>query len=76
LVFGNPLSTIITFLYYLSKPVLYIFALVITINGPQGFWAVVFYILFGIQVPKIIYNFVGSIIMIVCVIREIVCCKH
>ena len=59
------LSMIVPFAYYIIKPVLYIWALVITILGVQDFFAIAFYILMAIQTPRMIKNFIGSISIII-----------
>lgn len=58
------LSVIVPYAYYIIKPILYIWALVVTILGVQDFFAIAFYILMGIQVPKMLMNFVGTILII------------
>lgn len=58
------LSVIVPFAYYIVKPIIYVWALVVTILGVQDFFAIAFYILMGIQTPKMIINFIGSIIII------------
>lgn len=46
------------------RPGLYIWALVITINGPQDFLAIAFYIIAGLQALSIIKNFLGEIFIL------------
>ena len=58
------LSVIIPYTYYIIKPLLYVWALVVTILGVQDFFAIAFYILMGIQTPRMIKNFIGTILII------------
>lgn len=58
------LSVLIPYSYYIIKPFLYVWALVVTILGVQDFFAIAFYILMAIQTPKMITNFIGTILII------------
>lgn len=64
------LSVIVPYTYYIIKPLLYIWALVVTILGKQDFFAIAFYILMGIQTPRMIKNFIGTILIIYYKIME------
>lgn len=64
------LTKIIPFTYYILNPIIYIVALVITIMGKQDFFAITFYVLMGIQTPKMIKNFIGTILIIYYTISE------
>lgn len=66
LFWSQSLAVIVPRAYYLIKPILYIWALVVTILGAQDFFAIAFYILMGLQIPKMIMNFIGTIISIYC----------
>ena len=59
------LSVFIPYAYYIIKPILYIWALVVTLLGAQDFLAIAFYILMGIQTPKMIMNFLGTVIIVI-----------
>lgn len=54
------LTVLIPYAYYIIKPFLYAWALVVTILGVQDFLAIAFYILMGLQTPKMIMNFIGT----------------
>lgn len=58
------LSVIVPYAYYIIKPIIYVWALLVTILGVQDFFAIAFYILMGIQTPKMIINFIGTILII------------
>lgn len=64
------LSVIVPFAYYIIKPVLYIWALVITILGVQDFFAIAFYILAALQAVNIIRNFIGTILIIIAALTD------
>lgn len=64
------LSTIVPYAYYIVKPILYVWALVVTILGVQDFLAIAFYILMGIQTPRMIKNFIGTILILIDAITE------
>lgn len=57
---SKKLAVIVPYVYYIANPILYVWALVVTIQGPQDFFAIAFYILMAIQVPKMIVNFIGT----------------
>ena len=42
----------------LARPILYIWAFVVTIKGPQDYLAIAFYIIAGVQVISIVKNFI------------------
>lgn len=46
------------------RPGLYIWALIVTIAGPQDIVAIGFYVIFGCQLKNIIENFIGEIIIL------------
>ncbi|MBR4087531.1 MAG: hypothetical protein IKK30_06745 [Clostridia bacterium] len=48
-------------LYSLARPVLYIWALVITIGGEQDVVAIIFYILFAVQIFSMIKNLIFTL---------------
>lgn len=54
------MTMIVPFAYYIIKPALYIWALVITILGVQDFFTIAFYILMAIQIPGMIKKFIGA----------------
>lgn len=58
------LTQIIPFAYYIINPIIYISALVVSIQGPQDFFAIAFYILMGIQAPRMIKNFIGTTLIL------------
>lgn len=53
------------------RPALYIWALVIAINGPQDFVAIGFYIAAALQIWNIIKNFIGEILLILISARKL-----
>ena len=62
-------STLIAYIYrilhnILLRPGLYIWALIVTIAGPQDIVAIGFYIVFACQLMNIISNFIGEIIIL------------
>ena len=59
------LILIIGYAYYVIKPILYIWALVVTIQGKQDFIAIVFYILFALQIFPMVKNLIGTIWILV-----------
>lgn len=63
------LSTIVPYAYYIINPILYVWALIVTIIGVQDFLAIAFYILMAIQTPKMMKNFIGTIIILVLAIK-------
>ena len=64
LLWSVKLTVIVPYAYYIVKPILYVWALIVTILGVQDFWAIAFYILMGIQIPKMLMNFIGTILII------------
>ena len=52
------------------RPGLYIWALVVAINGPQDFVAIAFYIVAGLQAISIIKNFVTYVLAFVISMRS------
>lgn len=64
LLWSEKLTRIVPFAYYIINPILYVWALVVTILGVQDFFAIAFYILMGLQTPKMIKNFIGTILII------------
>ena len=71
LIFGS--FTYATFLYCvydIVRPILYIWALVVTIQGEQDFFAKAFYVLFAIQVITIAKRLIGTIGIILIALTE------
>lgn len=66
LLWSLKLSIIVPYAYYIINPILYVWALIVTILGVQDFFAIAFYILMGLQTPKMIKNFIGTILIIYC----------
>ena len=71
IVFATALSGNVGIAYFyrilhniLIRPGLYIWALIVTIAGPQDIVAIGFYIVLACQVINIIGNFIGEIIML------------
>ena len=64
LFWSQRLSVIVPYAYYIIKPILYTVALVVTIIGVQDFFSIAFYILMAIQTPKMIMNFIGTILIV------------
>lgn len=62
LLFGSLLYTGIVYcLYDIVRPILYIWGLVVTIQGKQDFFAIAFYVLMGLQIVNIIKRFLGTV---------------
>lgn len=61
LIMSTKWAAIVLCSYYIFKPVIYVWALVVTIHGVQNFWAIAFYILMAIQAPRMIGHFIGAI---------------
>ena len=71
LFFGS--LTYATFLfcsYDIIRPILYIWALVVTIGGKQDFIAIAFYVLFALQAISIIKRLIGTIGIIIIALTE------
>lgn len=64
-------AAILYFSYDIIRPILYIWALVVTIQGKQDFFAVAFYILMALQAASIIKRLIGSVSMCILFIVEI-----
>ena len=65
--------TYATFLYCaydIARPILYIWAIVVTIQGKQDFIAIAFYILAGLQIASIVKKLIGTIGIIVIALSE------
>jgi hypothetical protein len=58
-------NVILLCLYNIIRPILYTWALIITIGGKQDFFAVAFYVIFALQVINMISNFIGSVAIII-----------
>lgn len=58
------LTVVVGYGYHLARPVLYICALIVTIQGKQDFLAIAFYILMGLQIISIIKGFLGTVFVI------------
>lgn len=63
-------ATILYCSYDVIRPILYIWALVVTILGVQDFFAIAFYILAGLQAISIVKRFIGTIGIIVIALTE------
>lgn len=50
--------------YNVVRPILYVWATVVTIQGKQDFLAIAFYILAALQVISIIKNFLFTVVLI------------
>ena len=62
---AESLIWLVQFLYaLLLRPGLYIWALVVAINGPQDIIAIVFYIIAGLQAISIAKNFLGYLLLL------------
>ena len=62
LLFGSlTYATIVYIIYDIVRPILYIWALVVTIQGEQDFIATAFYILAALQAINILKRFFGTI---------------
>ena len=62
LLFGSLLyASIVYIIYDIVRPILYIGALVVTIQGKQDFVAIAFYILAALQVINILRRFIGTV---------------
>ena len=64
------LTLIVPRAYFIINPILYVWALIVTILGVQDFFAIAFYILLGVQAPKMVMNFLGTIMIIISAIFE------
>lgn len=56
--------------YDIVRPILYIWALVVTIQGKQDFVAIVFYVLFAIQAMTMLKRLIGTIGIILTALTE------
>ena len=56
--------------YDFVRPILYIWALVVTIGGKQDFFAITFYVLFGLQLLSIVKRLIGTIGIIIIAITD------
>lgn len=54
-------TILISSLYYIVKPVLYIWALVFAVQGSQNFWAIAYYIVMGLQAPFMVVNLLALV---------------
>ena len=57
-------ATLVQLAYDLGRPILYIWALVVTIQGKQDFIAIAFYILIALQITTIVKRCVGTLILL------------
>lgn len=62
--FVEVLILLMTYGYNIIKPVLYIWALLVTIHGPQDTLAIVFYIVTALQAVFMIKNFIGTLLLL------------
>lgn len=63
-------ATIVYSAYDIVRPILYIWAVVATIQGKQDFFAIAFYIIAGLQVISIVKRFIGTISIIIVALVE------
>jgi hypothetical protein len=56
--------------YDIVRPIIYIWALVVTIQGKQDFFAIAFYILATLQIFSIAKRFIGTIGIILIALTE------
>ena len=56
--------------YDIVRPIIYIWALVVTIHGKQDFFAIAFYVLSVLQAFSIIKRFIGTICIIIVALTE------
>ena len=63
-------ATILYCSYDVIRPILYIWALVVTILGVQDLFAIAFYILAGLQALSIVKRFIGTIGIIIIALTE------
>ena len=71
LLFGSlSYATFLYCTYDIVRPILYTWALVVTIQGKQDFVAIAFYVLFAIQVITMVKRFIGTIGIIIIAITE------
>jgi hypothetical protein len=63
-------ATILFCLYDIIRPILYISALVVTIGGKQDFFAIAFYVIFGLQAITIVKRLIGTICIIIVALTE------
>ena len=62
LIFGSVTYAFIVYaIYDIVRPILYTWALVVTIQGKQDFVAIMFYVLTALQVINIIKRFIGTV---------------
>ena len=59
------MSIILSCLYDIVRPILYIIGIIITIQGQQDFFAIAFYILTALQSINIVKKLFGTICMII-----------
>lgn len=57
-------AALVQLVYDLGRPILYIWALVVTIQGKQDFFAIAFYILAALQIITILKRCVGTLILL------------
>lgn len=67
---STPYATIVFCAYDIIRPILYIWALVVTIGGKQDFFAIAFYIIAALQIMSIAKRFIGTIGLIVIALTE------
>ena len=59
--FSSFFNILLSSLYCIVKPVLYIWALVFAVQGSQNFWAIAYYIVMGLQVPFMVMNLLALV---------------
>ena len=71
LFFGSlPYATVLFSAYDIIRPILYIWALIVTIGGRQDFFAIAFYVLFALQAISILKRLIGTIGIIIVALTE------
>lgn len=63
-------ATFVYCTYDIIRPIVYIWALVVAIQGKQDFFAIAFYILTGLQAISIVKRFMGTIGIIIIALTD------
>lgn len=61
---SNVWATLILTAYNIVRPIFYVWATVVTVQGKQDFLAIAFYVLAVLQVISIIKNLIGTVMII------------
>lgn len=64
------LHIILFYLYDIVKPILYVWGLIVTIQGTQDFFAITFYIIAGLQVVNMIKRLFGTVCSIILILFD------